>query len=101
MKRILFLFTVIIIAAAAVLSSGDCEAMFSFGLHRDCQCLNALSEAQCQFPPLLNTCQAPCPPPALQKQAVPCPFETACPSLMLPPHGISYGHNPYPLFGMR
>jgi len=101
MKRILFCFTLIIVAAVAVFSSGDCNAMFAFGLHRDSACLLALSEAQCQFPPLLNTCQAPCRPPGLQIQTVPCAFQTACPSLILPAHGVSYGFNPYPMFRMR
>ncbi|MDQ7784387.1 MAG: hypothetical protein RDU20_15985 [Desulfomonilaceae bacterium] len=101
MKRMIFCFTIIIAAAAVISFTTDCEAMFSFGLHRDCAFLTALSEAQCQFPPLLNPCQVPCRPPGLQKQAVPCAFQTACPSLTLPAHGVSYGWNPYPLFGMR
>jgi hypothetical protein len=101
MKRILFCFAMIIAAAVAVFSSSDCDAMCSCGLHRDSACLNAFSEAQCQFPPLLNTCQVPCRPPGLQKQTVPCAFQTACPSVILPAHGVSYGCNPYPLFGMR
>lgn len=101
MKRILFCLAMFIVAAAVVFSSSDCNAMCSFGLHRDSACLLALSEAQCQFPPLLNTCQVPCPPCGLQKPSVPCAFQTACPALILPAHGVSYGCNPYPLFGMR
>lgn len=101
MKRILFSFAVVLAAAVAIFSSTDCNAMFAFGLHRDSDCLLAFSEAQCQFPPLLNTCQVPCRPPGLQKQEVPCAFQTACPSLILPAHGISYGFNPYPIFSVR
>lgn len=101
MKRIFLGLTLMMAVATVALSVSDSEAMCAFGLHRDSECLNAFSEAQCQFPPLLNLCQAPCRQTGMQKQSVPCAFDTACPAGILPAHGISYGFNPYPLFGMR
>ena len=101
MKRILLGIALMFAMAMVAFSTSDSEAMCTFGLHRDSACFDAFHEAQCQFPPLLNLCQAPCRNAGLQKQSVPCAFDTACPAGILPAHGISYGANPYPLFGLR
>lgn len=101
MKR----FVVLLISACAIwatlVPATECQSFFTFGCPRDGKMFTCRSEAQCHFPPLLNPCAAPCRPPGLQAQAVPCPFRTACPSLLLPDYGISYGQNPYPLFNFR
>jgi hypothetical protein len=78
--------------------SQSSAAMFTFGLPRDWQWITRCCEAPCMFPLALNPCAVPCPPPTYQPQAVPCAFETACQSVSLPCHGVSYGMNPYPLF---
>lgn len=78
-------------------SAGAIEC--TFGCPRDWwvfqQCKTPPS---CEFPPMFNPCAVPCRPPGIQKQAVPCAFKTACPAMVGPCYGVSYGDNPYPIF---
>ncbi len=101
MKRILLV--LVLVAAVSfpcVLPGQSSATVFTFGCPRDWECcmLFPCKEAPCMFPLALNPCAVPCPPPSYQPQAVPCAFVTACPSMSLPCHGVSYGMNPYPLF---
>ncbi|AFM25511.1 hypothetical protein Desti_2841 [Desulfomonile tiedjei DSM 6799] len=94
MKIISGLLIMVMVVAFAPIS----HAGFSFGLQRDSDCLTQCRQAPCIFPPVMNPCAVDCRIPGIQKQAVPCAFDTACPSVRLPCHGVDYGCNPYPLF---
>jgi hypothetical protein len=98
MRRIPIVALLLWAISAMFLAASECHAIFTFGCPRDAAVFASKSEAQCHFPPLLNPCAAPCRPPGLQAQAVPCPFRTSCPAIILPDYGISYGQYPYPLF---
>jgi hypothetical protein len=99
MKRILLVLVLMVALSSPVVSSSQSFAFaFTFGLPRDWECCTRCAEAPCLFPLALNPCAVLCPPPSYQPQAVPCAFATACPSVSLPCHGVSYGANPYPLF---
>ena len=101
MKRILVPVLLLLTISAAFVLTDECKAFFTFGCQRDAAVFTSRCPAQCEFPPLLNPMQAPCRPPGLQLQAVPCPFRTACPSVILPDYGIAYSQNPYPIFEFR
>jgi hypothetical protein len=101
MKRLIFVLLLATLAALIWAPVGNCFAVPTFGCHRDSMCVNQFYEPPCDFPPVPNPCAVPCRPPAFQPQAVPCAFETACPSVQLPCYGVAYGRNPYPLFRFR
>jgi hypothetical protein len=101
MKRTLLVFALMIAVSSGLMGSDESFAGFTFGLPRDWCCCNQCISAPCEFPMALNPCAVPCRPPEYQEQAVPCAVETACPSVQLPCHGVSYGNNPYPLFRVR
>ncbi len=94
MKVVSLILALVLVVAVAQIS----DARFSFGLHRDSDCLAQCDAAPCYFPPVMNPCAVDCRPTGIEKQAVPCAFDTACPSLRLPCHGVEYSANPYPLF---
>jgi hypothetical protein len=98
MKRVALVFALVVIAAAVVLTPAvrawECPV---FG-ERDTWRADRKHPAPCIFPSVENPCAVHCRPPGLQPQAVPCAYRTACPSLKLPCHGVSYGCNPYPIF---
>ena len=98
MKKVLLVVTMAMIAFTAIQADDRCDAMFTFGMPRDWWVFNQFYEAPCSFPFALNPCAVCCRPPEWQKQAVPCAFETACPSVGMPCHGFTYGANPYPIF---
>lgn len=99
MKRTLIII-ILLVLASSVLITPDVWAKkkFSWGWHRDVDWLDAFFPAPCVFPAIYSPHAIPCRPPGIQGQAVPCAFQTACPSKRMPCHGISYGLNPYPLF---
>lgn len=97
MKRVSVLLALFVVASAVSLSSESSAKPLAIG-HRDTAGLDRHYPAPCLFPPVANPCAAPCRPPGIQCQSVPCAVKTACPSSRLPCHGVSYGDNPYPLF---
>jgi hypothetical protein len=101
MKRIFLVLALLTVASTSAFAFSIAPAQFTFGLNRDAACLNQCVNAPCDFPPVLNPCAVPCRAPGIQGQAVPCAFDTACPSGQLPCHGVSYGAYPYPLFRVR
>ncbi len=101
MKRVFLALLLVTVASMPAFSFLIVPPAFTFGLDRDAACLNQCVNAPCYFPPVLNPCAVPCRPPGIQIQAVPCAFDTACPSVRLPCYGVSYGDNPYPLFLFR
>ena len=98
MKRIVLVFTFLIIASATVLFTERSEAQYSLGLNRDTAILTMTQAPPSLFPIVANPFAAPCRPPGLRIPSVPSPYETACPSKALPYYGVRYGDNPYPLF---
>lgn len=98
MKRVVLISALIMFAAVVVISPEVWAWDFSHFGNRDTPRLDRKHPAPCIFPPIENPCAVHCRPPGLQPQAVPCAYRTACPSLQLPCHGISYGRNPYPIF---
>lgn len=98
MKRFVLSAIFCALCITAFLGSQSYALFPTFGCNRDAMCINQFFPPPCIFPPVDNPCAVPCRPPALQPQAVPCAYETACPSLRLPCHGVEFGRNPYPLF---
>ncbi len=96
MRRIVGL--ALFIIALSCFSSDVWAYRFTWGCPRDMGCALFCDPVPCEFPNVINPCAVPCRPPTLQPQALPCAFDTACPSLKLPCHGVSYGDNPYPIF---
>ncbi len=100
MKRMVVIILLLLVCSVALFST-TASAICTFGCYRDAKCINQFYEAPCHFPPADNPCAVPCRPPGFQEQAVLCAFKTACPSVQLPCHGVSYGAFPYPIFHVR
>lgn len=104
MKRVRLLFAVLVTISIVPVGAQAWQILPSLKCcipsccNRDADCTDAMFPAPCVFPPVPSPCAVPCRPPGLQPQAVPCAFETACPSLPLPCHGVSYARNPYVIF---
>jgi hypothetical protein len=98
MKRVFFALAVLAVSLSLLISFVSMASSGLFSNPRDLARLDRRYPAPCIFPPIDSPLAVPCRPPGLQVQAVPCAFDTACPSVKLPCHGVSYGNNPYPLF---
>lgn len=98
MKKTLIMVALGIISLSMVLPVTADARMFTAGMNRDHWFFSQYYPAPCIFPPMPSPCAAPCRPPVLQKQAVPCAVKTACPSKKMPCHGFALSVNPYPLF---
>jgi hypothetical protein len=101
MKRLIFAILFSTLAVVVWVPMGNCFGAPACLCNRDAKCVNQAYDPPCHFPPADNPCAVPCRPPGFQPQAVPCAFDTACPSVRLPCHGVAYGRNPYPIFKFR
>jgi hypothetical protein len=98
MRSVISLVFIIIMVVVNLAPCLALDRQVSFGPYRDSACVTQTLCPPMVFPPIKNPFAAPCRIPGLQMQAVPCQFQTACPSEELPYTGMKYGDNPYHLF---
>ena len=98
MKKVIVGLALVLVFSWMIASAAQAWPKFTFGIHRDYDCMDGHYDAPCMFLPIKSPCAVPCRVQGSQPQAVPYFMKTACPSKKLPCYGFAYANNPYPLF---